>query len=233
MSNFDFLVANRLEQIREKLGFSTQKAFSEKLGLKYQSYVNYEKGERNLPDEIKYKLYKMGVNISWLITGIGDMFLSPISDTNGNIIQTGHNIPLLRQKVSCGPGQAWDDESNIDRYVNVFDLIPRLKTGRVYAFTVTGSSMLGAGIKDGDIVLFDADKSQETRDGNYVFSLDGDVYCKRLEFDSLTRQIKIFSVRVADLERAELATCLKADDSDLSNRFNIFGRVLTWFNLEK
>ncbi|MCL2721752.1 MAG: S24 family peptidase, partial [Treponema sp.] len=124
------------------------------------------------------------------------------------------------------------DESNIDRYVNVFDLVPRLKTGKIYAVPVNGSSMLGAGIKDGDIVLFEADKKMVNIDGIYVFSLDGDVYCKRLEFDSLTRQIKVFSVRVADLEKAELAMSFKADDSALSDRLQIFGRVFAWFHPE-
>jgi phage repressor protein C with HTH and peptisase S24 domain len=92
--------------------------------------------------------------------------------------------------------------------------------------------MLGAGIKDGDIVLFIADKNQQTADGIYVFSLDGDVYCKRLEFDALTQQIKVFSVRVADLEKAELAMSFKADDSTLSDRLQIFGRVFAWFHPE-
>ncbi|MDR2924009.1 MAG: hypothetical protein LBU85_11800, partial [Treponema sp.] len=85
---------------------------------------------------------------------------------------------------------------------------------------------------DGDIVLFEAEADQLSNDGIYVFSLDGDVYCKRLEFDSLTRQIKIFSVRVADLEKAELAMSFKADDSALSDRLQIFGRVFAWFHPE-
>jgi len=91
--------------------------------------------------------------------------------------------------------------------------------------------MLGVGIKHGDIVLFEANKDQVTNDGIYLFSLDGDVYCKRLEFDALTRQIKVFSVRVADLEKAELAMSFKADDT-LSERLQIFGRVFAWFHPE-
>ncbi|MDR1836392.1 MAG: helix-turn-helix domain-containing protein [Treponema sp.] len=87
MSNIDLWVGKRLEQAREKLGFSTQKAFSERLGLKYQSYVNYEKGERSLPDEIKLKLFEMGVNISWLITGQGNPLLDEQSE----------KIPLIEE----------------------------------------------------------------------------------------------------------------------------------------
>jgi hypothetical protein len=81
-------------------------------------------------------------------------------------------------------------------------------------------------------VLFEANKEQDTHDGIYVFSLDGDVYCKRLEFDALTRQIKVFSVRVADLEKAELAMTFKVDDSSLSDRLQVFGRVFAWYHPE-
>jgi len=225
-------IKDRLKEARNFTKLS-QEALAFETGSQRTTVAGYESGVSLPKADFLIELnIKYGISPNWILTGEGNMLIND-AESKSEMTPINHKIPLLRQKVSCGPGQLWDDESNIDRYVNVFDLIPRLKTGKVYAFTVTGSSMLGAGIKDGDIVLFDADKSQETRDGNYVFSLDGDVYCKRLEFDALTRQIKVFSVRVTELEKAELATCLKADDSDLSNRFRIFGRVLTWFNLEK
>jgi SOS-response transcriptional repressor LexA len=229
LGNIDIQIGERLKIARINLGFDKAVAFSGKLGLENQTYGRYEKGDRSLPDEIKLQLFEMGINISWLVTGEGEMF---IKSAGSDVATVGHQIPLLRQKVSCGPGQHWEDETNIDRYVNVFDLVPRLKTGRVYAIPVNGSSMLGAGIKDGDIVLFEANKEQDTHDGIYVFSLDGDVYCKRLEFDALTQQIKVFSVRVADLEKAELAMSFKVDDSSLSDRLQIFGRVFAWFHPE-
>jgi len=225
LENINIQIGERLKNARIKLGFDKAIAFSAKLGLENQTYGRYENGERSLPDKIKLQLIEMGIDISWLLTGEGDML---ISSAKSNVTSAGHQIPLLRQKVSCGPGQHWDNETNIERYVNVFDLIPRLKTGRVYALHVIGSSMLGAGIKDGDIVLFDADKAQDTKDGTYVFSLDGDVYCKRLEFDTLARQIKVFSVRAAELEKAELVMSFKADDTDLTERLHIFGRVFSW-----
>ncbi|MDR2942635.1 MAG: hypothetical protein LBV17_08615, partial [Treponema sp.] len=184
MGNIDIQIGERLKKARITLGFDKAVVFSGKLGLENQTYGRYEKGDRSLPDEVKLQLFEMGINISWLVTGEGEMFIKTASS---EIAPTGYQIPLLRQKVSCGPGQHWENETNIDRYVNVFDLVPRLKTGRVYAIPVTGSSMLGAGIKDGDIVLFEAEADQLSNDGIYVFSLDGDVYCKRLEFDSLTR----------------------------------------------
>jgi len=220
-------IGDRFKEIRENLRFN-QSELARSIDANPSIISDIERGEKEPSKKIISSLilnYK--INSNWLLTGEGEMFIKP---TESEIVLTGHQVPLLRQKVSCGPGQHWEDETNIDRYVSVFDLVPRMKTGRVYALTVNGSSMLGAGIKDGDIVLFEANKDQDTQDGIYVFSLDGDVYCKRLEFDALTRQIKVFSVRVADLEKAELAMSFKADDSALADRLHIFGRVFMWIH---
>lgn len=205
------------------------RSLSKELGVRTQFVSDLKSGKSKNPgsDFVLKLINQFDINPSWLL-GENDGEAMVLAKPNNPVIPTGHHIPLLRQKVSCGPGQPWDAEANIERYVNVFDLIPRLKTGKVYALHVTGSSMLGAGIKDGDIVLFDADKAQDTRDGTYVFSLDGDVYCKRLEFDSLAQIIKVFSVRAAELEKAELVMSFKADDAELSNRLHIFGRVFSW-----
>jgi transcriptional regulator with XRE-family HTH domain len=138
-----------------------------------------------------------------------------------------YRLPLLRQKVSCGPGEDWEQDDNIEKYLDINTLIPQLGIGRLVAFRARGSSMLGAGIQGGDYVLFDASADELFTDGIYVFMLDGDVFCKRLEFDDLTKIIKIFSVRVVDLEKAELAKTVNTADPDFADRFRIFGRVKT------
>jgi hypothetical protein len=86
--------------------------------------------------------------------------------------------------------------------------------------------MLGTGIQNGDYVLFDSALDQWLHDGIYVFALDGDVYCKRLEFDMT--KIKIYSVRVTDLDKAELMRTLDTGDTSTADRLTIFGRVLCW-----
>jgi phage repressor protein C with HTH and peptisase S24 domain len=224
-------VQERLRIIRKNIGGLSQDELAIKTGSKRTTIAGYEAGVSLPHAEFLTALNKnYGINSNWLLTGEGDMFIKSSSESEKEITPVGHQIPVLRQKVSCGKGQNWDDETNIERYVNVFDIIPHLRTGKVYAVPVSGSSMLGVGIRDGDIVLFDAAKSQDTNDGIYVFSLDGDVFCKRLEFDALTKQIKVFSVRVADLEKAELAMSFKADDPALSERLTIFGRVHAWIH---
>jgi SOS-response transcriptional repressor LexA/DNA-binding XRE family transcriptional regulator len=76
LDKIDIQIGDRLKQARLALGFSAQKAFADRLGLVYQSYVNYEKGERSLPDGVKVKLYNLGINVAWLITGQGELFYS-------------------------------------------------------------------------------------------------------------------------------------------------------------
>lgn len=137
-------------------------------------------------------------------------------------------MPLLRQKVSCGEGQNWEDEQNIKGYIDIFALVPRIKPGRLFALSVQGNSMVGAGIRNGDYVLFNAENDQYLDDGIYVFALDGDVYCKQLEFDGISKKIKMFFLRVADMEKAELLKTLDVEESDFVDRFRIFGRVISW-----
>lgn len=142
--------------------------------------------------------------------------------------KAGPKIPILRQKVSCGPGVEWETEDNIEDYLDIFSLFPQHKHSRLFAFPVQGTSMIGAGIRNGDYVLFNANADQYLTDGTYVFVLDGEVYCKRLEFDKLSKKIKIYSVRVAELEKAELLTSVNTEDDGLNDRFQIFGRVVSW-----
>lgn len=230
MDDLDISIGQRLKLIREQKGLN-QKDFGNLLNVLPQTYSRYEKGERGVTDEIKIQLYRMGVSLPWLLTGEGEMFVSQAKE---NLPETGEvKIPVLSQKVSCGPGKNWENEQNITEYISLSSLSPRLRYSRIYAFRVSGTSMLGAGIKDGDIVIFDANPDQELTDGIYVFSLDGDAYCKRLEFDRIANRIKIYSVRVADLEKAELLRTLDSTDEGFSERFQLFGRVFSWLHLNK
>lgn len=227
-------VGLRLKEVRLRLAKGSQAQFAGEFGLEQTTLSKYEKGTLNIPDIIKLKLGEFGINLHWLLTGEGEMFLASISATQGQRMinqAEGQKVPLLRQKVSCGPGETWESEANIEEYIDVFSLIPRLSTGRYYAFKASGSSMLGAGIRNGDYLIFDSFDSDlrfVPVDDIYVFSLDGDLYCKRLEFDMLAEKIKMFSVRVADLEKAELVRIIDMKDSSYADRFRIFGRVRCW-----
>lgn len=220
----------QIRAIRKSKGM-TQQEFAAFMEVSSSSIANIENGTREISKAMmKSIVEKCGVNAHWLLTGEGEMFTKTESEKVPCVKDV--MVPVLSQKASCGPGVEWNSEQNITEYISLASLSPAL-SGKVYGFRVAGTSMLGAGIKDGDIVIFDASPDQNLTDGIYVFSLDGDAYCKRLEFDRLANRIKIYSVRVADLEKAELLRTLDSTDEGFAERFQLFGKVFSWVHLAK
>ena len=207
---------------------SSKREFAELLNIKYGNLSKYMTDQVNLSvDNKNYNnLHNANINIEWLLTGEGAMFIS--EETMPAV--RNEAIPILSQKVSCGSGVNWESEQNIVEYLDIKNLVPALKNRQLYGFRVSGTSMIGAGIKNNDIVVFSSAQNFVYNDGIYVFSLDGDVYCKRLEFDPIASRIKIYSVRVADLEKAELLTTLTSTDTTFTERFQLFGKVEFWIH---
>lgn len=65
---------NRLKTIRKTLNLK-QGAFAEKLGILPNSLSGIERGTRNFTVQLLLALDKFGVNLHWLISGSGSMFL--------------------------------------------------------------------------------------------------------------------------------------------------------------
>lgn len=216
----------RLTEIRVNLGL-TKKEFADSLAIASTVIVDIENGKREPSKNLLLTVAaEYSISLNWLCFGIEPKNLPDKIPSLPAKIETT-KIPLLSQKVSCGPGQDWESENNIIDYIDVFNVF-RLKVNRLFALRVEGSSMAGVGIQSGDYVLFDGALDQRVRDGLYVFSLDGEVFCKRLEFDM--NKIKIYSVRHADLDKAELMRTLDTQDMSTAERLTIFGRVLYWIH---
>lgn len=217
-----------IDIIEEKSG----KSICKELGVRSQYLSDLRSGKSKNPNsDFVLKLIEVfKLNPNWLLTGEGEMFQKTASELMMCNDEAGYKIPILNQKVSCGPGQNWESEQNVVEYFDIRAISPKLNAKDVYGFRVSGTSMLGAGIRDGDVVLFSS-KEERLKDGIYVFGLDGDAYCKRLEFDSIANRIKIYSVRVADLEKAELIKTLNSTDDGFAERFMLFGRVFSWIHL--
>lgn len=72
-------IGKRIRLIRERIGI-TQSELGEKLGIQSQHVSKYERGETVPTWENLIKLTdSYDVNINWLLTGKGNMFLSPIT----------------------------------------------------------------------------------------------------------------------------------------------------------
>lgn len=219
-------ISKRFTEIRVNLGL-TKKEFADSLAIASTVIVEIENGKKGPSKNLLLTVAaEYNISLNWLCFGIEPKYLTDKIPTLPAKVETA-KIPLLSQKVSCGHGQDWESENNIIEYIDIFN-ISRLKIKRLFALRVEGSSMIGAGIHSGDYVIFDGGLDQRVRDGLYVFALDGDVYCKRLEFDM--NKIKIFSVRYADLDKAELMKTLDTQDMNTAERLTIFGRVLYWIH---
>ena len=215
-----------IDIIEEKSG----KSVCKEVGCRPQYLSDLRSGKSKNPnsDFVLKLIESFSLNPNWLLTGEGEMFRDSGEKA---VAQSQSTIPIIAQKVSCGPGKSWESEDNIVEYLDASSLSPMLRAKRLYGFRASGTSMIGAGIRDGDIVIFSADENQSVTDGIYVFSLDGDAYCKRLEFDQIANRIKIYSVRVADLEKAELLKTLDSTDEGFAERFRLFGRVVSWVHI--
>ena len=63
--------SERLAALRKELDF-TQGEFSEKVGISRSAYINYERGERELPSAFVVKLHELfSIDPTWLLTGEG------------------------------------------------------------------------------------------------------------------------------------------------------------------
>ena len=215
---------SRFSMVREKLGFS-QKDLADSLGIQKSVVSEIESGKRELSKNVMIALMnKFNVSTDWLLTGEGEMFRGETRNVEYMPVAESSKIPLLRQTVSCGPGQEWETGDNVESYIEPLGLVTDKK--QLCAFRSRGVSMIGAGIQDGDILIFDGDRNQSLHDDIYVFGFNGEAFCKFLRFDVFAGKIHIYSVHQKDLDKAEL---IKTVDSS-TDGFQIFGRVICWIH---
>ena len=211
------------KRIIDTIELKTGKTISKEVGCRPQFISDLKSGKSKNPNaDFCLKLIdKFQLNPDWLLTGEGEMFQHEKENLPESVPQ---KIPLLRQTVSCGPGQDWDSGDNVETYIEPLGLVTTGK--KLYAFRSRGISMIGAGIQDGDILIFDGTKNQQLQDDIYVFGYNGEAFCKFLRFDSFAGKIHVYSVHSKDLDKAEL---LRTLDSSTEG-FQIFGRVLCWIH---
>ena len=94
-------ISERLKTIREAKGLS-QKQFAETLGTALTRISEYERDKVKPTTEILTKLAEIhGININWLLTGNGDMFIKEEKKSNtkaNEIIEAYEKLPEDKQK---------------------------------------------------------------------------------------------------------------------------------------
>ncbi len=213
--------------IIEKIESETGKSIAKEVGCRTQYISDLKSGKSKNPgaDFVLKLLKHFKLNYEWLLTGTGEIF----TNANSHGVDISYKIPLLRQTVSCGAGQNWEDSDVVEEYLEPLESFPSLKNVNIYAFRARGLSMVGVGIQDGDIILFDG-KTHNLVDDLYVFALDGNVYCKLLKFDTIQKRIQIYSVQSHNLAEAELIHTINTNKESSIERIHIFGRVLAWIH---
>jgi DNA polymerase V len=94
----------------------------------------------------------------------------------GRIVEVGRKLPLCLFQVPAGfPSPAAD---HIEAHISL-DEVLNIRAPHVYLVKITGESMQGAGIFDGDLAV--VDRSLEPAHGHIVVALlNNDPLCKRL-----------------------------------------------------
>lgn len=223
----------RLKQIRESFGLSQAK-FAIKFNLPQSTYAQYEKGGRSIPDSLKQELSQFGINMNWLINGIGNMYINDSQNdqsirpeqkhiiepteawidpkgqiTTISVSKDSFSVPILKNKVSAGPGEEWDLEDFSEERLPILKrFVRRFPKEKLFSAEVRGDSMTGVQLFDGDLVVFVHNLIEG--DGIYVISVDGELLVKRLEFDHFDKKLIIksenprYEVKVVDPERAQI-----------------------------
>lgn len=153
-------VGERLKRRRKELGMSAE-AVAEKLGCSPSTVYRYENGEINKMGIDKLKPIAEAINTSpAYLMGWEDEETLP---ANVSRIEPMQRIPLVGQ-IACGmPILA---EQNIEDYV---DLPGHIRAD--FALTCKGESMIGAGIRTGDIVYIR--KQEEVENGQIAAVMIG------------------------------------------------------------
>lgn len=102
--------------------------------------------------------------------------MSMVEEVQAFIEAKGYNVPLFSCKVAAGE-PVWADE-HIEDYLRLSPDMVR-KQEDTFCVTVSGESMLGAGINPGDILV--VDRGLRASDGKIVVAaVDGELTVKRL-----------------------------------------------------
>lgn len=137
---------NRMRELRTKRGLDMKEA-AKRIGMPYTTYVNYEKGAREPKLEVLIQIAKFfGVSVDYLIGNTADPKPKNVLPTNALPYTETHFAPILGVIPAGYPVLAVED---IEGYAP----ISCPDEENYFFLRVRGTSMIGAGIKDGDLVL--------------------------------------------------------------------------------
>ena len=154
----------------------TQEQLGAIVGVQKSAIAKYEKGRvENLKRATIEKLADyFNVSPSYIL-GINNEDTFPIA------IHSGYRLPIFTEiPASCGYG-SWAEDDIIDYIILPTSIYTFNKHKKYFGQIAKGDSMTGAGIQDGDLLIFEQCESPEN---NMIgaFSFDEKCVCKRIKF---------------------------------------------------
>lgn len=171
-------ISERFSEAMQKKGLNN--AFiSKKYDISRQLVNNFFTSQKTLTDMLAVVCDGENINLNWLLSGRGEMFISENKDIQKK--DDNYNIDLLNVRAGAGEGVynyviETIDTISLDKS---FFRTP-INTNKVKGIQVDGDSMEPT-LKDGDYVLIDESKTFGVN-GIYAIQLGGQILIKRLQF---------------------------------------------------
>ena len=245
-------IGSRLRKLRDSLGMKNQTEFAEALGITQTLLSKYETETVDIPDDLKIKISEFGVNLHWLISGNGEVFLfnepekpqkmgiaSYLIDGEVSLFRFSHGrptavparnadpnalvmVPIYSQPAAAGKGQPPTQLAEIEAYIPV--IFELLGGARPQNCGIV--RVVGDSMTD--MTLFNGDlvifdRSQLEGNGVYVISMGDDVRVKRLEYRTFDQKIIISSENRKSYPEPEVITFEQAKEMLM-----IHGKVISW-----
>ncbi|MGL4676053.1 MAG: XRE family transcriptional regulator [Brevinema sp.] len=164
----------RLRTIRKSLDLS-QCEFGEKLGVATMIVSRLESNDTALKAPLLAKINDLGVNISWLLTGEGQVFTSQVCNES---IQKHYSIPIVDIHASAGVGAI----NNQELIIGTIEIGLEFKAywgENTVILKIIGDSMSPTITKDSWVLVHKI--SNLKSEGIFVFLHDNELRCKRIQ----------------------------------------------------
>lgn len=191
--------------VRERLGDQPRADFALRLGVAEKTLGNHERGDR-VPDADVLAAYReqLGVDLTWLVTGEGDMFAGPRPSTalerQTDVADHLVMIPQFELRAAAGPGLV-PAETSVSNYFTVErEWLRRFlpswagTNAAIGILQGQGDSMEPT-IFDGDMIMVAGDPPWEAvrRGGIFVVLHHDELRIKRLQHYPKTGDIDLIS----------------------------------------
>jgi phage repressor protein C with HTH and peptisase S24 domain len=173
----------RFQQLIQEYANGNRSEFGRKTGKTPGQITDICKGRGKPTFDYLLKLTKMfNINIHWLVSGDGEMFLGPPMPANSSVKDFVY-VPRYDVQVSAGYGSIVNNEQIVDylafkHHWVVSDL--KVDPLKLALLTVDGDSM-DPTIKHSDLLLVDMEQHRIIKDAIYVIRIDEALMAKRIQ----------------------------------------------------